>query len=340
MDFLTNLINQDPGRLLAFLVGIIAFAAFNAAFLVWMERKVAGHIQRRIGPKEVGPFGLLQTVVDGIKLMTKQILIPDNIDPILFRIAPPMLLIPAVMSFAVIPFSETLVAREINTGLLLIFALASINAMGVLLGGWGSNNKYAVISAARAVSQNVAYEIPMLITVITMIMVTHTMNLNEIVRQQDGILSWYIFRWNANPLMLVSFLIFFICSLAETNRAPFDMGEAESELIAGYHTEYAGMGFGLFFMGEYANIVIGCALTVVLFLGGWQSPFGLTPDGVHWFLLKLYFLIFVVIWIRWVYPRTTIYGLLNLSWKILIPISLFNLILTGAMLKLWPLIVS
>lgn len=340
MDFLTNIINTDPWRLLLFLVGIIAFAALNAAYLVWLERKVAGHIQRRIGPKEVGPFGLLQPLVDGIKLMTKQVLIPDNIDPILFRIAPPLLLIPAVMSFVTIPFSENLVARNINLGLLMIFAFASINAMGILLGGWGSNNKYAVISAARAVSQNVAYEIPMLVTVITMVMITRTLNLNEIIQQQDGgFWNWYIFRWNANPLMLVSFLIFFICSLAETNRAPFDLGEAESELIAGYHTEYSGMGFGIFFMGEYANIVIGCSLAVILFFGGWQCPLGLYP-GVHWFLIKLYILIFTVIWIRWTYPRTTIYGLLNLSWKILIPIALFNLILTGAMLKIWPLIVS
>ncbi len=340
MDFITNIISNDPWRLLVFLGGIIGFAALNAAYLVWLERKVAARIQRRVGPKEVGPFGLLQPMVDGIKLMTKQVLVPDNVDPILFKIAPPLLLIPAVMSFVTIPFSENLVARDINLGLLMIFAFASINAMGVLLGGWGSNNKYAVIAAARAVSQNVAYEIPMLITVITMVMITHTLNLNEIVMQQDGgIFSWYIFRWTANPLMLVSFLIFFVCSLAETNRAPFDLGEAESELIAGYHTEYSGMGFGIFFMGEYANIVIGCSLAVILFLGGWQCPFGLYP-GVHWFLLKLYILIFTVIWIRWAYPRTTIYGLLNLSWKILTPIALFNLILTGAMLKLWPLIIG
>jgi NADH-quinone oxidoreductase subunit H len=205
-----------------------------------------------------------------------------------------------------------------------------------LLGGWGSNNKYAVISAARAVSQNVAYEIPMLITVITLIMVTHTMNLSEIVIQQEGgIFSWYLFRLSASPLMPVAFLIFFVCSLAETNRAPFDLGEAESELIAGYHTEYAGMGFGVFFMGEYANMVIGASLATVLFLGGWHSPVGFIADGWWWFLAKVYVLIFCVMWIRWTYPRTTVWGLLNLSWKILIPISLFNLLLTGAMLKLF-----
>lgn len=322
-------------RLVAYLVAIIAFAALNAAYLVWLERKEAAHIQRRIGPKEVGPYGLLQPIVDGIKLMTKQLIVPAGADKILFKIAPLLILVPAVMSFVTIPFSETLVARNINVGLLMIFAFASVNVLGVLIGGWGSNNKYAVISAARAVSQNVAYEIPMLITAITMVMVAGTMNLNEIVMQQPNMFKWYIFRLTASPLMPVAFIIFFICSLAETNRAPFDLAEAESELIAGAYTEYSGMGFGVFFMGEYANVVIGCSLATILFLGGWQCPFGLFP-GVWWFLLKLYLLCFTVIWIRWTYPRTQFYGLLNLSWKYLIPISLFNLILTGALLKVFP----
>ncbi|MCA1764756.1 MAG: NADH-quinone oxidoreductase subunit NuoH [Desulfobulbaceae bacterium] len=330
----------EPWRLLAFLVGIIAFAALNAAYLVWLERKVAGHIQGRIGPKEVGPFGLLQPLADGIKLMSKQLLVPKGVDPLLFKVAPLLVLVPAVMSFVTIPFGENLVARNIDIGLLMIFAFASVNVMGLLLGGWGSNNKYAVISAARAVSQNVAYEIPMLITVVTMIMLTRTMNLNEMVIQQGGgILNWHFF---ANPLMPFAFLIFFVCALAETNRAPFDLGEAESELIAGFHTEYSGMGFGVFFMGEYANIIIGCSLAVILFLGGWQSPVEFLSDqglwGVFWFLAKVYFLIFCVMWIRWTYPRTTLWGLLNLSWKILIPISLLILLLTGAMIKVWPLI--
>lgn len=322
-------------RLLIFLVGIIAFAALNAAYLVWLERKEAGHIQRRIGPKEVGPFGLLQPLADGLKLMTKQLIVPDGVDPILFRIAPIMVMVPAIMSFVTIPFSDTLVARNINIGLLMIFAFASVNVLGLLFGAWGSRNKYAVISAARVVSQNVAYEIPMLVTVVTMVMITQTMNLNEIVmQQQGGFWNWHILRLTASPLMPVAFLIFFICMLAETNRAPFDMAEAESELIAGAFTEYPGMGFGVFFMGEYANIVIGACLATILFLGGWHCPFGLYP-GVHWFLIKMYFLIFTVIWIRWTYPRTTFYSLLNLSWKILIPISFFNLILTSAMLKVF-----
>ncbi len=319
-------------RLVLYLVAIIAFAALNAAYLVWVERKGAGHIQRRIGPKEVGPYGLLQPLADGAKLMSKQILLPAGIDKPLFMVAPVLAMVPAIMSFVTIPFSESLVARDINIGLLMIFAFASVNVMALLLGGWASKNKYAVISAARAVSQNVAYEIPMLITVITMVMVTGTLNLNEIVQTQPNILKWHIMPWNGNALGPISFLIFFVCSLAETNRAPFDLGEAESELIAGFHTEYAGMGFGLFFMGEYANIVIGCSLTTILFLGGWQCPFGLFP-GVHWFLIKLYALCWTFVWIRWTYPRTTLWGLLNLSWKYLIPISLVNLLLTAGLLK-------
>ncbi len=334
--FIWPLLHSEVQRGFFFLLGIIAFAALNAAYLVWLERKGAGHFQRRIGPKEVGPFGLLQPLADGIKLMTKQLIVPAGVDPILFKIAPIMVMVPAIMSFVTIPFSETLVARDINLGLLMIFAFASVNVLGLLLGGWGSRNKYAVISAARVVSQNVAYEIPMLVTVVTMIMITQTMNLNEIVSQQaGGFWHWYVFRLNVSPLMPIAFLIFFVCMLAETNRAPFDLAEAESELIAGAFTEYPGMGFGVFFMGEYANIVIGCSLTTILFLGGWQSPFGLTPPGVHWFLIKLYLLCFTVVWVRWTFPRTTIYGLLNLSWKVLIPISFINLLLTSAMLKVF-----
>lgn len=206
--------------------------------------------------------------------------------------------------------------------------------MAVMLGGWSSRNKYAIISAARVVSQNVAYEIPMLLVAITMVMVTGTMNLNEIVQRQAGAFwHWNLFRLDLNPLMPVTFIIFYLCMLAETNRAPFDMAEAESELVAGAYTEYSGMGFGVFFMGEYANVLLGCCLATVLFLGGWQSPIGILP-GVFWFLIKLYFLVFSVIWVRWTFPRTQFYNLLNLSWKILIPVSLLTLVLTAVMMKL------
>lgn len=313
----------------------IAFAAVNAAYLVWAERRGAGRIQRRPGPNVNGPFGLLQPAADGIKLMTKQLTIPGGADKALFMVAPVLAMVPAIMSFVTIPFSETIVAHSMNIGVLMIFAFASLGAMSILLAGWGSRNKYGVMASVRAVSQNISYEIPMLITVITIVMMSGTMNLKELVQAQaGGIWNWNLVPSLTSPLMPVSFLIFFICSLAETNRAPFDLGEAESELVAGFHTEYGSMGFGLFFMGEYANIVIGASLITILFLGGWGCPLGLFP-GVWWFLLKIYLLIFSFIWIRWTFPRTTIYGLLNLSWKILIPLSLFNLLLTAGLLKVF-----
>ncbi|MEW6426466.1 MAG: NADH-quinone oxidoreductase subunit NuoH [Thermodesulfobacteriota bacterium] len=326
---------SDPLRLIVFLVGIIAFAALNAAYLVWVERKGAGHFQRRIGPKEVGPYGLLQPLADGIKLMTKQLIVPDCADAVLFKAAPVLVMIPAIGSFVTIPFSETLLARDINIGLLMIFAFASVGVLGILMGGWGSRNKYGIISAARVVSQNIAYEVPMLLIVVTLVMISGTMNLNQMVQQQlGGFWNWNVLKLTASPLMPVLFLMFFICMLSETNRAPFDMAEAESELIAGAFTEYSGMGFGVFFMAEYANIVIGACVATILFLGGWDCPFGLFP-GVHWFLLKMYFLIFTVVWVRWTYVRTQFYNLLNLSWQVLIPIALFNLVLTSALLKVF-----
>ena len=325
-------------NVIAAVVIAIAFAAINAAYLVWAERRGAARIQRRPGPNINGPLGLFQPPLDGIKLMAKQLTIPGGADRALFIAAPVLAMFPAIMSFVTIPFSETIVAKNMNVGVLMIFAFAAMGSMSLLFAGWSSRNKYAMMSSVRAVSQAVAYEIPLLITTITVVMISGTMDLMEIVRQQSpSILHWNIFPLLGNShnlLMPASFLIFFICTLAETNRAPFDLGEAESELVAGFHTEYGSMGFGLFFMGEYANIVIGSCLTTILFLGGWNCPFGLFP-GVWWFLLKLYLLIATFIWIRWTFPRTTIYGLLNLSWKILIPLSLFNLLFTAGLLKVF-----
>lgn len=250
----------------------IGFAALNAAYLVWAERRGAARIQRRPGPNINGPWGLLQPPLDGIKLMAKQLTIPGGADKILFIVAPVLAMFPAIMSFVTIPFSETIVAKNMNVGILMIFAFASTGSMSLVFAGWSSRNKYAMMSAVRAVSQAVSYEIPMLITTITVVMIAGSMDLMEIVRQQSGsFLHWNIlplFGKSHNILMPMSFLIFFVCTLAETNRAPFDLGEAESELVAGFHTEYGSMGFGLFFMGEYANIVIGSCMTTILFLGG------------------------------------------------------------------------
>jgi len=319
----------------------VGFAALNAAYLVWAERRGAARIQRRPGPNINGPFGLLQPPLDGIKLMAKQLTIPGGADKVLFIAAPVLAMFPAIMSFVTIPFSEHIVAKNMNVGVLMIFAFAALGSTSLLFAGWSSRNKYAMMASIRAVSQTVAYEIPMLITTITVVMISGSMDLMEIVRQQSGsFLSWNIFPLFGNShniLMPLSFLIFFTCTLAETNRAPFDLGEAESELVAGFHTEYGSMGFGLFFMGEYANIVIGSCLTTILFLGGWYAPLPFLNfiPGVFWFLLKIYILIATFIWIRWTFPRTTIYGLLNLSWKILIPLSLFNLLLTAGLLKVF-----
>src|ERR1039457_3426006 len=301
----------EPLRLVLFVVGIMSFVGLNAAYLVWVERKGAARIQRRPCPTEVGWSGLLQPIADAAKMLSKQLIVPAGVDTTLFRVAPLLMMSPVLMSLAVIPFGQHLAARNINVGLLMIFAFGSINVMAIMLGGWSSRNKYAIISAARVVSQGVAYEIPMLLVVITMIMVTGTMNLNEIVLQQAGAFwHWNLFKVWVNPLMPVTFLIFYICMLAETNRAPFDMAEAESELVAGAYTEYSGMGFGVFFMAEYANILLGCALATVLFLGAAEQDVGIL-SGVFWFLVKMYFLIFSVVWIRWTFPRTQFYGLLN-----------------------------
>lgn len=323
----------DLLRMLVYIVGVMAFVGLNAAYLVWAERKGAGRFQRRPGPTEVGWAGLLQPIADGIKLLSKQLIVPAGADATLFRAAPLLVMMPAMMCLAVVPFSETLVGRNVNVGLVFVFAFGAVNVMAVMLSGWASRNKYAIISAARIVSQDVAYEIPMLLVVITLLMITGTMNLHDIVQQQAGwFWHWNLFRLDVNPLMPATFIIYFICMLAETNRAPFDMAEAESELVAGAFTEYAGMGFGVFFMAEYANVVVGCSMATVLFLGGWQSPFGVW-SGVFWFLLKMYLLVFTVIWVRWTFPRTQFYKLLNLSWKFLIPISLFVLVLTAVMMK-------
>ena len=349
-------LSTEPYRSLLYLVGICAFVALNAAYLVWVERKGAGWFQRRPGPTESGPWGLLQPPADGLKLLSKQMMAPPGADKILYWAAPLMVMAPPLMCLAVIPFGDTVLARNIDVSLLIVFAFGSINVMALMLGSWASRNKFSIISSARVVSQNVAYEIPMLLVAITMLMVTGTMNLSEIIGQQaGGFWNWNILRgiWDfsgggwghigGNILAPVTFLIFYTCMLAETNRAPIDMAEAESELVAGAFTEYGGMGYGDFYMAEYANIVVGCSVATLLFLGGWQCPIGTVPAswgiigtllGVGFFMVKLYALVFTVVWIRWTFPRTQFYGLLNLSWKILIPISLFTLLLTSVLIKL------
>ncbi len=306
-----------------YLVGIAALVGLNAVILVWLERKVAGHMQFRLGPMEVGPHGILQTLADGIKLVSKQLVIPDEADKPLFLLAPIVSLVPIFAAMIPLPFSETVQAWELNIGLLLIIALGLLNTLGILLAGWGSNNKYALLGGARAVAQILAYKIPLLICVMTIIMMTGSFSLRDIaIAQKD--------TWNVlyQPIL---FIVYIITVTLETNRSPFDFSEAESELVAGFHTEYSGMGFSLFFLAEYSYMFIAAGLATVLFLGGWHGPW---LPGVAWTLIKIYSIIFLMMWFRWTFPRVRIDQMLSFGWKILLPLALINFIITAGVLAL------
>ena len=309
-------------------VGSMVWLGLNALVLVYCERKFAGHIQRRPGPFEVGPHGVLQPLIDGLKLMSKQLLTPDNSDAILFWLAPILSMIPVLLLFMPIPYGPTVIGMEVNLGLLIILAFSSFNGLAVILAGWASNNKWGVLGAARAVAQTVAYEIPLLLTVLTICFMVGSMNLSEITAQQAG----YVWNWNILK-QPIAFIIFIIAMFGETNRAPFDLAEAESELTAGFHTEYSSMGFGLFFMAEYGYMVVMCSVCSVLFLGGFHGPIpGI--EGWWWMLIKTYALLFFMIWARWTYPRVRFDQLLNLNWKWLLPIATANLLATALIMKL------
>ncbi len=322
-----SIFSSDGFRLVVGLVIVLAFSQLNALFLVWLERKVAGHIQLRPGPMEVGPHGLLQTIADGLKLVGKELILPAKADHKLFFLAPVMVFMPVLVGFLVLPFGPTLVIRNMNVGLLLIFAFSTITVLAILAGGWASNNKYALLGAVRSVAQNVAYEIPLLLAVMSVVLMTNSFNLSTIVEAQNRF--WFIL------FQPIAGLIYLISATAETNRAPFDIPEAESELVAGFHTEYGGMGFGLFFLAEYTNMFLVSAVATTLFFGGWNGPFGISLGlpGVVWFLVKTYILIFVIMWVRWTFPRVRFDQLMNFSWKIMIPIALANLVATAVVIK-------
>jgi NADH-quinone oxidoreductase subunit H len=315
-------------RMVIAVIIIISFLFLNAIMMGYAERKIAGHVQRRPGPMEVGSHGILQMVVDGVKLVGKELLIPLNVDRTLFRVAPLLSFTPVILPLLVIPFSEKLQARDLNLGLLFIVTMGSVNVMALLVGGWGSNNKYSMFGAMRAVAQAIAYEIPILLSLLAVVLMCNTFSLKEIVGAQQNI--WFVF------LQPVAFIIYVVAGLAETNRAPFDLPEAESELTAGFHTEYSGMGFSLFFIGEYTNMFIVASVATVLFLGGWHGPHLPYGEylGVVWFLLKVYFLLFLMIMVRWTYPRVRFDQLLNFAWKYLVPFSLVNLLITAVVVKL------
>jgi len=300
----------------------------NALVMGYAERKLAGHFMLRPGPMEVGFHGVYQLVVDGLKLMGKQLVVPARADKPLFMLAPLLAFAPVFVPLLVIPFSSKLQGFDHDIGLLVILALASINLLAVLIGGWSSNNKYSLFGAFRAVSQNVAYEIPMLLSLLSIIFMTNTFSLKGVVAAQSPV--WFI------VLQPLAFLIYLVSIVAETNRAPFDLPEAESELTAGFHTEYSGMSFSLFVLGEYANMFIVSSVATVFFLGGSSGiplPY-FEYTGVVWFLLKVYSLMFFLVWIRWTYPRTRFDQLMNFCWKYLIPFSLVNLLITVVMVKL------
>ncbi len=305
------------------LVGVLVVVVVNALVMTWAERKVSGRIQRRIGPKEVGPSGLLQPIADTIKLISKEILTPKDVEKPLYFLAPALIFVPVLVSFVVIPFDGFLQVKDINVGILVVLAFSSLSVLSLLLAGWGSNNKYSLIGSVRSVAQNIAYEIPLLLSLLAVVFMVGSLSLKDIVEAQRGM-------WNV-IYQPIAFLVFFVAGVAETNRTPFDLPEAESELVAGFHTEYSGMRFALFFLAEYTSMFIICAITTTFFLGGYLGP--ILP-GFVWFFVKTYVLMFVILWFRWTFPRVRFDQLLNFAWKLLIPVSLLNLIATGGILKL------
>lgn len=323
LNTLMQIVGKEVVRTVVGLVGCFIVVIGNAIMLTWAERKVAGHMQRRIGPKEVGPFGLIQSFADSVKLLGKELLTPADVEKPLYFLAPTLIFVPVLVSFVVIPFDGFLQVKDINVGILVILAFSSLTVLSILIAGWGSHNKYSLIGAVRSVAQNIAYEIPLLLSILPIIFMANSFSLRDVVEAQKGL--WFV------VYQPVAFLIFFVASVAETNRTPFDLPEAESELVAGFHTEYSGMRFSLFFLAEYTNMFIVSAIAVTFFLGGYQGP--ILP-GVVWFFMKTYLLVFVLLWFRWTFPRVRFDQLLNFSWKILIPVSFLNLLVTGGILKL------
>jgi NADH-quinone oxidoreductase subunit H len=307
----------------------------TVAYLIYAERKVIGYIQVRIGPNRVGFRGLLQPIADLIKLITKEIILPTRSNLYLFVVAPLFALTPALAGWAAIPFSDGLVLADINAGVLYLFAMSSIGVYGVLIAGWASNSKYAMMGALRSAAQTISYEIAMGFALVGVLLAAGSMNLTQIVHsQQGGILHWWCV-----PLLPL-FMIFWIAGIAETNRAPFDLAEGESEIVAGFHVEYSGIGFALFFLAEYASMILISALLSLLFLGGWLSPFEGIPvlgdffyfvPGAFWLFAKIAFFLFVYLWVRATFPRYRYDQLMRLGWKVLIPVTIVWVIVTAGM---------
>ena len=291
----------------------------TVAYLTLAERKVIGYMQIRIGPNRVGYFGLLQPIADGVKLFLKEIIIPSGSSKLLFVVAPVMALAPALAAWAVVPFNQGMALANVNAGLLYILTMTSLGIYGIIIAGWASNSKYAFLGAVRSAAQIVSYEIAMGFALVCVLMASQSMNLTDIVNGQHGrfgALNWYVI-----PLFPM-FMVYLISGVAETNRAPFDMAEGESEIVAGFHVEYSGMAFALFFLAEYANMILIAFLTSIMFLGGWLSPVPFLPDSFIWLLGKVAFILFLFLWFRATFPRYRYDQLMRLGWKVFIPLTI------------------
>jgi NADH-quinone oxidoreductase subunit H len=321
------------------IVAIVIPLMLGVAYLTYAERKILAYMQVRVGPNRVGYYGLLQPIADGIKLLFKELIVPIRSNKFLFAIAPVMVLAPALAAWAVVPFADGMVLANINAGLLFILAMTSIGVYGVIIAGWSSNSKYAFLGAMRSAAQMVSYELPMGFALVCVLLAAQSMNLTDIVLGQQsnaGLFGWYFV-----PL-LPMFVVYLIAGVAETNRAPFDMAEGESEIVAGFHVEYSGMGFALFFLGEYANMILIAGLTSLFFLGGWLNPFhgwmvvGAITDlvpGIVWLLGKMFFILFLFLWFRATFPRYRYDQLMRLGWKVLIPLTLVWVVVVAAWMQ-------
>lgn len=340
MDIVLNFWNWLPElvQITLKITLIVVPIMLAVAYLTLAERKVIGYIQIRIGPNRVGPRGLLQPIADGLKLALKEIIIPTNANRFLFILAPLIVLAPALAAWAVIPFDDTLVLADIDAGLLYILAMTSLAVYGVIIAGWASNSKYAFLGALRSSAQVVSYEIAMGFALVGVLMAAGSLNLRDIVLAQEGnVAQWYL--WPLLPL----FVVYFISGVAETNRAPFDVAEGESEIVAGFHVEYAGMAFALFFLAEYANMILIAALTSIMFLGGWLSPFQGIPvldsltawvPGIGWLLLKMGLFLFLFLWFRATFPRYRYDQIMRLGWKVFIPVTIVWIVVVGLLVML------
>jgi NADH-quinone oxidoreductase subunit H len=323
MEYL-SIIFSETYKILFLLVPVLV----SVAMIVWLDRRIWAFVQKRQGPNVVGPFGLLQSLADALKYMFKEVIIPSSSNKVIFILAPIVTMTLALISWAVIPFSATQVLADINVGILYLFAVSSLGVYGIIMGGWASNSKYPFLGAIRSAAQMVSYEVSIGVIIINVLLCVGSLNLNDIVMAQENL--WFVI-----PLFPM-FIIFFISALAETNRPPFDLPEAEAELVAGYQTEYSGMMYAMFWLGEYANILLMCAMGSVLFLGGWLSPIDLFPfnviPGAIWLILKILLLFILFALVKAIVPRYRYDQLMRLGWKIFLPLSLTWVVLTASFL--------